>query len=875
MDLLEKASVILTPTAYNNGEALCVKPSDGSGDFDFSRNSAATRVNAQGLVENVQILSSNLVQNGDFSEEGAEEVSNGSFSQEGSELITNGDFTNNIDGWISYGSISTWDNGTIKTTCTSNTAWIRQNGAVTINKYYKVTFKAKASNISQNIKIYNGSTFKDTGLSFDEVDVYQEFTYYLYTTVSQIIIGQQSVSVGDTINFDNVSCVEVGQDWTLGTGWSIGEDKALADLTSSNDWLNQTNVFTSGKIYKVSFEVLDYTSGSINLSLHSAWSQAYSANGVYTNYLTATGVNLKFSSLANNFNGSITNISVKEVGQNWELGAGFSIGENLVDANLTTNAQLKQNFVFTSGKNYKVSFEILNYTSGSINLSLHSVWSEAYSANGVYTEYFTATQTLLKFESLPDSFVGSITNISVIEITDDTNLPRINYEGFSYQDALGSELVVNGGFDDGGANWVNISNLAVFENSSVIFENNARIYQGVVSDLTKTYNIEIQFSSISGNGIQLLFGNGNSFVSYSVSDIINNGNKINISKESFIGSGILFIYSQNSSTSAVIDNVSVKEYLGQSVVPNSGCGSWLFESQSTNLITYSSDYTQWNKSGSMVITSNNAISPDGTQNADLLTANAANQFIYLSSFSSANSTISLYIKRKTGTGSIELSNNGGASYTALSVTDEWSRVQVTFATSTNQTVIKINTSGDEIYLWGVQVEALSYASSLIPTSGSQVTRNQDVCNNGATGTGLINSTEGVLYAEIKVFDSDNSYKMIEINDGSSSNNRVVLYVYGSNILGFIKSNGNTNLNVFSAETVTNFNKVAIKWGSVDTALWVNGVEINTGTASTFTQNLLSDLSFLGAGTQYFFGKTKALAVFPYLSDQELTELTTI
>ena len=36
-----------------------------------------------------------------------------------------------------------------------------------------------------------------------------------------------------------------------------------------------------------------------------------------------------------------------------------------------------------------------------------------------------------------------------------------------------------------------------------------------------------------------------------------------------------------------IDNVSVKEYLGQEVVPDSGCGSWLFEPQSTNLITQS------------------------------------------------------------------------------------------------------------------------------------------------------------------------------------------------------------------------------------------------------------------------------------------------
>jgi len=99
MDLLEKASIILTPTAYNNDEALCVKPDDGSGDFDFSRNSAATRVNEQGLVENVQILSNNLVDNGDFSEIGAEEISNGSFSQQGSELVANGSFDTDSN-WV-------------------------------------------------------------------------------------------------------------------------------------------------------------------------------------------------------------------------------------------------------------------------------------------------------------------------------------------------------------------------------------------------------------------------------------------------------------------------------------------------------------------------------------------------------------------------------------------------------------------------------------------------------------------------------------------------------------------------------------------------------------------------------------------------------
>jgi len=83
-NLLDKASILLTPTAYDNGSMLSVKPENGDGDFDFQRNSAATRVNAQGLVENVQILSPELVSNGNFSQIGTEEVLNGNFSQEGS-----------------------------------------------------------------------------------------------------------------------------------------------------------------------------------------------------------------------------------------------------------------------------------------------------------------------------------------------------------------------------------------------------------------------------------------------------------------------------------------------------------------------------------------------------------------------------------------------------------------------------------------------------------------------------------------------------------------------------------------------------------------------------------------------------------------------
>ena len=119
----------------------------------MTRASAGTRVNSSGLVETVELL--------------------------GSEQVTNGDFATNINSWEQYNSVSTWDNGTIKTTSNTTVAWIRQNDILSTGNFYKIIFKAKASNISQNINIWNGAAFIDTGLSFDSINTYKEFTYYL------------------------------------------------------------------------------------------------------------------------------------------------------------------------------------------------------------------------------------------------------------------------------------------------------------------------------------------------------------------------------------------------------------------------------------------------------------------------------------------------------------------------------------------------------------------------------------------------------------------------------------------------------------------------------------------------------------------------
>ena len=53
MNALEAASLVMIPSGYENGTLGSLKPTDGSGDFTFSRGSdiSATRVNANGYIE--------------------------------------------------------------------------------------------------------------------------------------------------------------------------------------------------------------------------------------------------------------------------------------------------------------------------------------------------------------------------------------------------------------------------------------------------------------------------------------------------------------------------------------------------------------------------------------------------------------------------------------------------------------------------------------------------------------------------------------------------------------------------------------------------------------------------------------------------------
>jgi len=365
-----------------------------------------------------------------------------------------------------------------------------------------------------------------------------------------------------------------------------------------------------------------------------------------------------------------------------------------------------------------------------------------------------------------------------------------------------------------------------------------------------------------------------------------------------------------------IDNVSVKEYLGQEVVPDSGCGSWLFEPQSTNLITQSELFSDasWVKIGASV-TSNAVISPEGILNADKLVEDSTNGYHILDTGNmgskSGSYTYSLFAKKgennfvvlwwvyastsktwfdlengvvgsQTGaaTDNAKIEDYGNGWFKCSVTRNEIGNVYCVIGNSNQDAVFSYQGDGTSgVYIWGAQLEEQSYATSYIPTNGEAngVTRNQDVCTNGGS-LASINSTEGTLYFEGATL-SDGSGGAIAISDGSTTN-YIYLYFHpsGTKIVAKIVVGGVTKMdkNILSIDETLN-NKFAFKYNATEFSVWINGFEVTTEVGFAFPSNTLNTLNFNnGGGSTPFLGKTKALAVWKEaLSDQELTELTTI
>ena len=305
---------------------------------------------------------------------------------------------------------------------------------------------------------------------------------------------------------------------------------------------------------------------------------------------------------------------------------------------------------------------------------------------------------------------------------------------------------------------------------------------------------------------------------------------------------------------------------------NDAKGALLLEPQSTNLVTYSSDFSQWSALNNVVVTDNFITSPDGTQNAaKLVFDGTASGRIELNTGASGTNTQSVYLKTESGTQNVSI-GAGSADLTQFTITDQW--VRYAHTGGGNFPRILCNDAAT-IYVYGAQLEAGSYSTSLIKTSGSAVTRNGDQVY-GAGDAATFNDSEGVLYAEFSALSNDGTFRILSLSNGTTSNEVKIQLSSTDNTIGFgVVAGGVPQTDQFYtiADTLSN-NKIAAKYKENDFALWVNGIEVLTDSSGIIPTGL-STLNFeRGTGSNPFYGNTKQIQYFnTALTDSELEKLT--
>ena len=345
-----------------------------------------------------------------------------------------------------------------------------------------------------------------------------------------------------------------------------------------------------------------------------------------------------------------------------------------------------------------------------------------------------------------------------------------------------------------------------------------------------------------------------------------------------------------------------------------GCPSLLLEKQSTNYIIQSENFTTFWSFANLLYTANQAISPDGTQNATKLSdTNGTGQHRYfqyvLGSLTNQTLSFSIYAKQGTHryiswgitddsdyrgqvvvdlqTGTITDQFTASATLSNLSVVSQgngWYRISGTIAVSSNYSGgnaygfgLMLNSSSwstagytgndTNFYAWGAQVEQSSYPTSYIPTTSSSATRVADACFKTGISS-LIGQTEGVLFWDIN-FVADGTEQTINISDGT---NFIYLQKYSDNKIYTGVYNGSFVGSVTSSVLTSGRKKIAFGYILNSLVLYINGVSIGTDLTSTIPTCDRLSLTVSNTGSI----ETNNFILFPTkLTNAELASLTTI
>ena len=362
----------------------------------------------------------------------------------------------------------------------------------------------------------------------------------------------------------------------------------------------------------------------------------------------------------------------------------------------------------------------------------------------------------------------------------------------------------------------------------------------------------------------------------------------------------------------------------------SDCPALILENESTNLLADSEDFDAgaWTHTD-ITVTPENGPAPDGLFTADELQQtntgtkyaydNAVlvlNEDAYFSVFAKAGRTgwfaLGLYDFAGPTTdqaiGTFDLVN-GVVGSTSLSSLSLLGKVEISIEKYPNgwyRCILKLNatssgswsarvyssaqsinditgTSGDNIFVWGAQVEVNDYCSSYIWTSGGTFTRSQETCNQPGASNDNLPQQSGLIYAEMRCFWDDTvGSQCVAISDGSSAN--VVGLIFSqptANEVQCLMQENFATLQNFTTTVpdVTQYQKLACSWRDNDFQFYVNGVKVgHVMMGSGFGPNTFTEMNFgwAGGSTYPFFGACKDLRAYDTttLTIEEISELLT-
>jgi hypothetical protein len=330
----------------------------------------------------------------------------------------------------------------------------------------------------------------------------------------------------------------------------------------------------------------------------------------------------------------------------------------------------------------------------------------------------------------------------------------------------------------------------------------------------------------------------------------------------------------------------------------------LLEPQRTNLFNFSEqlDNAYWSKIGSLTITANTNVSPDGYTNADLVTTTAAPARIQreFTGLTAGTRTLSCFVKAGTGstfrintfdgivdkgatfnvaTGSV-ISTGTGVTATITNYGNGWYRVTHNYTSA--GTAYSCQFFFDDVgtyQVYGFQFEDLvSYATSYIPTLGTSVTRVADAASKTGISS-LIGQTQGTLFVEIDLQNFDTSSDQVIAQLFQDSSNRMGLAMYRSgstNRFQFYQLfGGSVQVNIDTLASASVF-KLAGAYKNNDYVFYVNGVQIGVDTTASVPTASSITLGTGNSGVAPLGNAVKQLILFPTrLTNDSLAELTTL